>query len=71
MNLTLFYHYRRCGKRFYTKFGYILTLHFVHMMAEVDAGATIEIRDGSDDTNANLIKVIFILIFLLIFTHFY
>ena len=32
------------------------------MMAEVDAGATIEIRDGSDDTNANLIKVIFILI---------
>ena len=50
--------YRRCGKRFYTKFGYILTLHFVHMMAEVDAGASIEIRDGSDDTNANLIKVI-------------
>ena len=41
------------------------------MMAEVDAGATIEIRDGSDDTNANLIKVIFILIFILIFTHFY
>ena len=40
------------------------------MMAEVDAGATIEIRDGSDDTNANLIKVIFILIYLLIFYSF-
>ena len=40
------------------------------MMAEVDAGATIEIRDGSDDTNANLIKVIFILIFLLISINF-
>ena len=44
------------------------------MMAEVDAGATIEIRDGSDDTNANLIKVIYILnfySFLLILTHFF
>ena len=40
------------------------------MMAEVDAGATIEIRDGSDDTNANLIKVILILIFLLISINF-
>ena len=39
-------------------------------MAEVDAGATIEIRDGSDDTNANLIKVIFMLIFLLISINF-
>ena len=48
---------RSCGKRFYTKFGYILTLHFVHMSAEVNDGATIEIRDGSD-TNANLIRVI-------------
>ena len=48
---------RDCGKRFYTKHGYILTLHFVHMMSAENGGATIEIRDGSDE-NANLIKIV-------------
>ena len=34
-----------------------LTLHFVHMMSAENGGATIEIRDGSDE-NANLIKIV-------------
>ena len=37
-----------CGKKLYTKRGYILTLHFVHLMAEENDGATLEVRDGSD-----------------------
>lgn len=48
---------RNCGKRFYTKHGYILTLHFVHLRAARNSGASIEIRDGSD-SNAKLIKVV-------------
>ncbi len=48
---------RNCGKRFYTKHGYLLTLHFTHMSSDVDGGASIEIRDGSD-TNARLITIV-------------
>ncbi len=48
---------RECGKRFYTKHGYILTLHFVHLRAALNEGASIEIRDGSDEY-AKLITVI-------------
>ena len=46
---------RQCGKRFYTKHGYILTLHFVHLVAAENDKASLEIRDGSD-ANARLIQ---------------
>jgi len=48
---------RTCGKRFYTKHGYLLTLHFAHLMSGVDDAATVEIRDGSDE-NARLITTV-------------
>ncbi len=48
---------RTCGKRFYTSHGYILTLHFVHLVSDVDGGATMDIMDGSD-ANARLITTV-------------
>ena len=48
---------RSCGKRFYTKHGYILTLHFIHMKAALNEGASIEIRDGPD-ANSRLITIV-------------
>ena len=46
-----------CGKKLSTKRGYILTLHFVHLRAKENEGATLEIRDGSDITS-RLIAVV-------------
>ena len=46
-----------CGKKLSTKRGYILTLHFVHLRARENEGATLEIRDGSDITS-RLIAVV-------------
>jgi hypothetical protein len=48
---------RSCGKRFYTKHGYILTLHFIHMKAALNEGASIEVRDGPD-ANSRLITIV-------------
>ncbi|XP_040574739.1 protein bark beetle [Lepeophtheirus salmonis] len=45
---------RVCGKRFYTQHGFLITLHFVHMISEENEGAILEIYDGSD-TNSRLI----------------
>ena len=48
---------RNCVKRFYTKHGYILTLHFVHLVAAVDDAVSVEVRDGSD-SNSRLIATV-------------
>ena len=34
---------RSCGKKLYTKRGYILTLHFIHLMAQEDDSAYLEV----------------------------
>lgn len=46
---------RSCGKKLYTRRGYILTLHFIHLMAGEDDSAFLEVRDGPD-TTSRLIK---------------
>ena len=48
---------RSCEKKFYTKRGYILTLHFIHLMAGVDDSSFLEVRDGPDSTS-RLLKTI-------------
>ena len=34
---------RSCGKKLYTKRGYILTLHFIHLMSGEDDAAFLEV----------------------------
>ena len=34
---------RSCGKKLYTKRGYILTLHFIHLIADEDDSAFLEV----------------------------
>ena len=36
--------FRSCGKKLYTKRGYILTLHFIHLMAGEDDSAFLEVK---------------------------
>ena len=51
------FHRRSCEKKFYTKRGYILTLHFIHLMAGLDDSSFLEVRDGPDSTS-RLLKTI-------------
>ena len=48
---------RSCEKKFYTKRGYILTLHFIHLMAGLDDTSFLEVRDGPD-SSSRLLKTI-------------
>ena len=57
------YLFRSCGKRFYTKKGYLLTLHFVHIRVNEDFGATIQVRDGADSSSRYLFKDLFFFFF--------
>ena len=39
---------RSCGKKLYTKRGYILTLHFIHLIADEDDSAFLEVSGSLD-----------------------